>query len=84
MILVFQIPHGRKYDKKWLMTALQNICSVPFNPVNVSSCPPTSFFKVCPSGVGWSARMEQQAGWGFPAQTETLSLSVSSICLIFF
>ncbi|XP_059918226.1 nuclear RNA export factor 1 isoform X1 [Gadus macrocephalus] len=28
------IPHGRKYDKKWLMTALQNICSVPFNPVN--------------------------------------------------
>uniref|UniRef100_A0A8C5CR28 Nuclear RNA export factor 1a n=1 Tax=Gadus morhua TaxID=8049 RepID=A0A8C5CR28_GADMO len=75
LILVFQIPHGRKYDKKWLMTALQNICSVPFNPVNVSSCPPTSFFKVCPSGVGWSARMEQQAGWGFPAQTETLSLS---------
>uniref|UniRef100_A0A8C5B4T4 Nuclear RNA export factor 1a n=1 Tax=Gadus morhua TaxID=8049 RepID=A0A8C5B4T4_GADMO len=34
LILVFQIPHGRKYDKKWLMTALQNICSVPFNPVN--------------------------------------------------
>uniref|UniRef100_A0A4W6EZL2 Nuclear RNA export factor 1 n=1 Tax=Lates calcarifer TaxID=8187 RepID=A0A4W6EZL2_LATCA len=29
------IPHGRKYDKKWLLTALQNICSVPFTPVQV-------------------------------------------------
>uniref|UniRef100_A0A3B4YBV6 Nuclear RNA export factor 1 n=1 Tax=Seriola lalandi dorsalis TaxID=1841481 RepID=A0A3B4YBV6_SERLL len=28
-----RIPHGRKYDKKWLLTALQNICSVPFTPV---------------------------------------------------
>nr|XP_043897071.1 nuclear RNA export factor 1 isoform X1 [Solea senegalensis] len=27
------IPHGRKYDKKWLLTALQNICSVTFTPV---------------------------------------------------
>ncbi|XP_034739334.1 nuclear RNA export factor 1 isoform X2 [Etheostoma cragini] len=27
------IPHGRKYDKKWLLTALQNICSVPYAPV---------------------------------------------------
>ncbi|KAF6726579.1 Nuclear RNA export factor 1 [Oryzias melastigma] len=27
------IPHGRKYDKKWLVQALQNICSVPYNPV---------------------------------------------------
>ncbi|XP_047441150.1 nuclear RNA export factor 1 isoform X1 [Mugil cephalus] len=27
------IPHGRKYDKKWLLTALQNICSVPYTPV---------------------------------------------------
>ncbi|XP_068444936.1 nuclear RNA export factor 1 isoform X2 [Clinocottus analis] len=27
------IPHGRKYDKKWLLPALQNICSVPFTPV---------------------------------------------------
>uniref|UniRef100_A0A673AV62 NTF2 domain-containing protein n=1 Tax=Sphaeramia orbicularis TaxID=375764 RepID=A0A673AV62_9TELE len=27
------IPHGRKHDKKWLLTALQNICSVPFTPV---------------------------------------------------
>uniref|UniRef100_A0A8C9ZDC8 Nuclear RNA export factor 1 n=1 Tax=Sander lucioperca TaxID=283035 RepID=A0A8C9ZDC8_SANLU len=26
------IPHGRKYDKKWLLTALQNICSVPYTP----------------------------------------------------
>ncbi|XP_062249896.1 nuclear RNA export factor 1 isoform X1 [Platichthys flesus] len=27
------IPHGRKYDKKWLMTALQDICSIPFTAV---------------------------------------------------
>ncbi|XP_034037020.1 nuclear RNA export factor 1 [Thalassophryne amazonica] len=27
------IPHGRKYDKKWLLTALQNICSVPYRAV---------------------------------------------------
>ncbi|KAK2904258.1 hypothetical protein Q8A73_010915 [Channa argus] len=27
------IPHGRKYDKEWLLTALQNICSVPYTPV---------------------------------------------------
>uniref|UniRef100_A0A673ARU2 Nuclear RNA export factor 1 n=1 Tax=Sphaeramia orbicularis TaxID=375764 RepID=A0A673ARU2_9TELE len=29
----YKIPHGRKHDKKWLLTALQNICSVPFTPV---------------------------------------------------
>uniref|UniRef100_A0A8C9R5X6 Nuclear RNA export factor 1 n=1 Tax=Scleropages formosus TaxID=113540 RepID=A0A8C9R5X6_SCLFO len=28
------IPHGKKYDKKWLLTALQNLCSVPFTPVH--------------------------------------------------
>ncbi|XP_049441620.1 nuclear RNA export factor 1 isoform X1 [Epinephelus fuscoguttatus] len=27
------IPHGRKYDKNWLLTALRNICSVPYTPV---------------------------------------------------
>ncbi|XP_061691156.1 nuclear RNA export factor 1 isoform X3 [Syngnathoides biaculeatus] len=27
------IPHGKKYDKKWLLTALQNICSVTYTPV---------------------------------------------------
>ncbi|XP_072293759.1 nuclear RNA export factor 1 [Eucyclogobius newberryi] len=27
------IPHGKKHDKKWLLTALQNICSVPYTPV---------------------------------------------------
>lgn len=32
---VWQIPHGRKYDKKWLLPALQNICSVPYHPVQV-------------------------------------------------
>uniref|UniRef100_A0A665XFY5 Zgc:153681 n=1 Tax=Echeneis naucrates TaxID=173247 RepID=A0A665XFY5_ECHNA len=34
-IFVRQIPHGRKYEKKWLLTALQNISSVPFTPVQV-------------------------------------------------
>uniref|UniRef100_A0A7N6A7E8 Nuclear RNA export factor 1 n=1 Tax=Anabas testudineus TaxID=64144 RepID=A0A7N6A7E8_ANATE len=29
------IPHGKKYDKKWLLSALQNICSVPYTPVQV-------------------------------------------------
>uniref|UniRef100_A0A3Q4G5U3 Nuclear RNA export factor 1a n=1 Tax=Neolamprologus brichardi TaxID=32507 RepID=A0A3Q4G5U3_NEOBR len=29
----WQIPHGRKYDKKWLLPALQNICSVPYHPI---------------------------------------------------
>ncbi|XP_073342851.1 nuclear RNA export factor 1 isoform X2 [Pagrus major] len=27
------IPHGRKYEKQWLLTALQNICSVPYRAV---------------------------------------------------
>ncbi|KAM9376627.1 nuclear RNA export factor 1 [Pholidichthys leucotaenia] len=27
------IPHGRKYDKKWLLAALQNICGVPYRPI---------------------------------------------------
>ncbi|KAJ8246975.1 hypothetical protein GJAV_G00257370 [Gymnothorax javanicus] len=27
------IPHGKKYDKKWLLTALQNLCSMPFTPI---------------------------------------------------
>ncbi|CAK6964593.1 nuclear RNA export factor 1 isoform X1 [Scomber scombrus] len=26
------IPHGKKYDKKWLLPALQNICTVPYTP----------------------------------------------------
>uniref|UniRef100_A0A669DJ89 Nuclear RNA export factor 1 n=1 Tax=Oreochromis niloticus TaxID=8128 RepID=A0A669DJ89_ORENI len=34
-LYVWQIPHGRKYDKKWLLTALQNICSVTYTPVQV-------------------------------------------------
>uniref|UniRef100_A0AAQ4P2L6 Nuclear RNA export factor 1a n=1 Tax=Gasterosteus aculeatus aculeatus TaxID=481459 RepID=A0AAQ4P2L6_GASAC len=29
----FKIPHGKKYDKKWLLPALQNICTVPYTPV---------------------------------------------------
>ncbi|XP_017263959.1 nuclear RNA export factor 1 isoform X2 [Kryptolebias marmoratus] len=27
------IPHGRKYDKKWLVPAIQNICTVPYSPI---------------------------------------------------
>uniref|UniRef100_A0A8C7SWU3 Nuclear RNA export factor 1b n=1 Tax=Oncorhynchus mykiss TaxID=8022 RepID=A0A8C7SWU3_ONCMY len=30
------VPYGKKYDKDWLITALQSICSIPFTPVNVS------------------------------------------------
>uniref|UniRef100_A0A672FSU2 Nuclear RNA export factor 1 n=1 Tax=Salarias fasciatus TaxID=181472 RepID=A0A672FSU2_SALFA len=29
----FKIPHGKKYEKRWLLTALQNICSVSYTPV---------------------------------------------------
>uniref|UniRef100_A0A8C7N0N0 Nuclear RNA export factor 1 n=1 Tax=Oncorhynchus kisutch TaxID=8019 RepID=A0A8C7N0N0_ONCKI len=29
------VPYGKKYDKDWLITALQNICSMPFTPVHV-------------------------------------------------
>ncbi|XP_006161907.1 nuclear RNA export factor 2 [Tupaia chinensis] len=28
------IPHGRKYDKTWLMSSIQSYCSVPFIPVD--------------------------------------------------
>uniref|UniRef100_A0A8C5GZI7 Nuclear RNA export factor 1-like n=1 Tax=Gouania willdenowi TaxID=441366 RepID=A0A8C5GZI7_GOUWI len=28
-----QIPHGKKYDKKWLVPALQDICSIPYTPI---------------------------------------------------
>ncbi|XP_072517714.1 nuclear RNA export factor 1 [Salminus brasiliensis] len=28
------IPHGKKYDKQWLISALQSVCSMPFNAVN--------------------------------------------------
>uniref|UniRef100_A0A8C8HRJ9 Nuclear RNA export factor 1 n=1 Tax=Oncorhynchus tshawytscha TaxID=74940 RepID=A0A8C8HRJ9_ONCTS len=28
------VPYGKKYDKDWLITALQSICSIPFTPVN--------------------------------------------------
>ncbi|KAM6953661.1 nuclear RNA export factor 1 isoform 2-T2 [Aplochiton taeniatus] len=27
------VPHGKRYDKKWLLTALQNLCPVPFTAV---------------------------------------------------
>uniref|UniRef100_A0A4W4GAJ4 NTF2 domain-containing protein n=1 Tax=Electrophorus electricus TaxID=8005 RepID=A0A4W4GAJ4_ELEEL len=30
------IPYGRKYDKKWLLTALQNLCPIPIIPMHVS------------------------------------------------
>ncbi|XP_036380703.1 nuclear RNA export factor 1-like [Megalops cyprinoides] len=28
------IPYGKKYDKKWLLGALQNICPLPFTPIH--------------------------------------------------
>uniref|UniRef100_A0A8C1C2G6 Nuclear RNA export factor 1 n=1 Tax=Cyprinus carpio carpio TaxID=630221 RepID=A0A8C1C2G6_CYPCA len=28
------IPHGTKYDKKWLLTSLQNLCPIAFIPLN--------------------------------------------------
>ncbi|XP_062855820.1 nuclear RNA export factor 1 isoform X2 [Trichomycterus rosablanca] len=28
------IPYGRKYNKNWLLSALQNHCPIPFTPVN--------------------------------------------------
>ncbi|XP_012679838.2 nuclear RNA export factor 1-like isoform X2 [Clupea harengus] len=31
------IPYGKKYDKKWLLSALQNLCPVPFTPVKFST-----------------------------------------------
>ncbi|XP_068027426.1 LOW QUALITY PROTEIN: nuclear RNA export factor 1-like, partial [Melanerpes formicivorus] len=27
------IPYGKKYDKSWLLSSIQNLCSVPFTPV---------------------------------------------------
>ncbi|XP_028297635.1 uncharacterized protein LOC114459646 [Gouania willdenowi] len=27
------IPHGKKYEKKWLVPAQQNICSIPYAPI---------------------------------------------------
>ncbi|KAL6480358.1 hypothetical protein MHYP_G00113910 [Metynnis hypsauchen] len=31
------IPYGKKYDKKWLLTALQNLCPLPFTPIHYST-----------------------------------------------
>uniref|UniRef100_A0A4W4GTC9 Nuclear RNA export factor 1b n=1 Tax=Electrophorus electricus TaxID=8005 RepID=A0A4W4GTC9_ELEEL len=31
---VAMIPHGKKYEKQWLLSALQSICSVPFHAVH--------------------------------------------------
>uniref|UniRef100_A0A8C7UF00 Nuclear RNA export factor 1b n=1 Tax=Oncorhynchus mykiss TaxID=8022 RepID=A0A8C7UF00_ONCMY len=33
-LCLLQVPYGKKYDKDWLITALQNICSMPFTPVH--------------------------------------------------
>nr|XP_033810741.1 nuclear RNA export factor 1 [Geotrypetes seraphini] len=27
------IPHGKKYEKNWLLSAIQSVCTVPFTPV---------------------------------------------------
>uniref|UniRef100_A0AAR2L2B3 Nuclear RNA export factor 1 n=1 Tax=Pygocentrus nattereri TaxID=42514 RepID=A0AAR2L2B3_PYGNA len=37
MALLLQIPYGKKYDKKWLLTALQNLCPLPFSPIHYST-----------------------------------------------
>ncbi|KAJ7307562.1 hypothetical protein JRQ81_009588 [Phrynocephalus forsythii] len=29
------IPYGRKYEKSWVISSIQNLCSVPFTPVEV-------------------------------------------------
>uniref|UniRef100_A0A4W4GDS5 NTF2 domain-containing protein n=1 Tax=Electrophorus electricus TaxID=8005 RepID=A0A4W4GDS5_ELEEL len=31
------IPYGRKYDKKWLLTALQNLCPIPIIPMHYAT-----------------------------------------------
>ncbi|XP_050983379.1 nuclear RNA export factor 1 isoform X2 [Labeo rohita] len=31
------IPHGKKYDKKWLLTSLQNLCPIAFIPLHYST-----------------------------------------------
>ncbi|KAG5270506.1 hypothetical protein AALO_G00193410 [Alosa alosa] len=31
------IPYGKKYEKKWLLDVLQNLCPVPFTPVKFST-----------------------------------------------
>ncbi|XP_053091706.1 nuclear RNA export factor 1 isoform X3 [Pangasianodon hypophthalmus] len=31
------IPYGKKYDKRWLLNALQNLCPIPFTPVHYST-----------------------------------------------
>ncbi|KAF4105084.1 nuclear RNA export factor 1 isoform X2 [Onychostoma macrolepis] len=31
------IPHGKKYDKKWLLTSLQNLCPIVFIPLHYST-----------------------------------------------
>uniref|UniRef100_A0A8C1GF47 Nuclear RNA export factor 1 n=1 Tax=Cyprinus carpio TaxID=7962 RepID=A0A8C1GF47_CYPCA len=32
--ITVRIPHGKKYDKKWLLTSLQNLCPIAFIPLN--------------------------------------------------
>uniref|UniRef100_A0AAY4ELV9 Nuclear RNA export factor 1 n=1 Tax=Denticeps clupeoides TaxID=299321 RepID=A0AAY4ELV9_9TELE len=36
-LIYYQVPHGKKYDKEWLLTALRGLCSIPFHPVHVST-----------------------------------------------
>ncbi|KAF4091422.1 hypothetical protein AMELA_G00036720 [Ameiurus melas] len=31
------IPYGKKYDKSWLLSSLQNLCPIPFKPVHYST-----------------------------------------------
>lgn len=31
------IPHGKKYDKRWLLTSLQNLCPIAFTPLHYTT-----------------------------------------------
>uniref|UniRef100_A0A8B9KQJ0 Zgc:153681 n=1 Tax=Astyanax mexicanus TaxID=7994 RepID=A0A8B9KQJ0_ASTMX len=45
-LYVVFIPYGKKYDKKWLLTALQNLCHVPFIPIHVNAISANALSKI--------------------------------------
>lgn len=72
--LVFlQIPHGKKYDKKWLLTALQNLCSVPFTPIQVSWSQPEEGL------LGAHCALLHTVLWHF-TDSSVPALSISLLC----
>uniref|UniRef100_A0A673HZ79 Nuclear RNA export factor 1 n=1 Tax=Sinocyclocheilus rhinocerous TaxID=307959 RepID=A0A673HZ79_9TELE len=42
------IPFGKKYDKDWLLSSLQSVCSMPFHAVHVTSMYVTVIMNSCP------------------------------------